>query len=102
MPVLHIELRPIASLRPNRRNPRTHTKRQIRQIADSIRSFGFNNPILIDDGDVIIAGHGRVAAAKLLEHDAVPTLRLTSMSEAQKRAFVIADNKLGLNAGWDQ
>src|SRR5215831_6545032 len=99
---LQIELRPTASLRPNPRNPRIHSQRQIEQIADSIRAFGFTNPVLIDDRDTIIAGHGRVAAAKLLGEASVPTIRLSAMTEAEKRAYVMADNKLALNAGWDQ
>src|SRR6185503_17854707 len=102
MSSLNVELRPIASLHPNPRNPRTHSKRQIRQIADSIRAFGFTNPVLIDDADMIIAGHGRCEAAKLLGQESVPTIRLSAMTEAQKRAYVIADNKLALNAGWDE
>jgi DNA modification methylase len=102
MPALHVESRPIASLTPNPRNPRTHSRKQIRQIADSIRTFGFTNPVLIDDRGAIIAGHGRVEAAKVLELESVPTIRLSAMTEAQKRAYVIADNKLALNAGWDE
>ncbi len=83
------------------RNPRTHTKKQIRQIADSIERFGFTNPILIDGSDTIIAGHGRVDAAKLLGMEMVPTIRLEDLTEAEIRAYVIADNKLAENAGWD-
>lgn len=98
---LRIETRPIADLVPHERNPRTHSKRQIKQIADSIRAFGFTNPILIDRDDTIIAGHGRVEAAKLVGIAQVPTIRLEDMTEAQKRAYVIADNKLAENAGWD-
>src|SRR5262245_66056645 len=98
MSSLQIELRPTASLKPNPRNPRTHSKRQIAQIADSIRTFGFTNPVLIDDRDTILAGHGRVAAAKLLGEASVPTIRLSAMTEAEKRAYVMADNKLALSA----
>src|SRR5687768_10171507 len=101
MSSLLIEMRPIGALRLNPRNPRTHSKRQVRQIADSIRAFGFTNPVLVDEEDTILAGHGRVAAAKLLGLETVPTIRLSEMSEAQKRAYVLADNKLALNAGWD-
>jgi DNA modification methylase len=93
---------PIAGLRPYSQNARTHSKRQIRQIANSIRKFGFTNPVLISDGDEIIAGHGRVEAAKLLGMQSVPTLRLSHLDAAQRRAYVIADNKLALNAGWDR
>ena len=97
-----IELRPPGSLRPYARNARTHSKRQLQQIAESIKRFGFTNPVLISDDDEIVAGHGRVAAAKLLGMDAVPTLRLSHLNETERRAYVLADNKLALNAGWDQ
>jgi DNA modification methylase len=92
----------VARLRPYPRNARTHSKKQIRQIADSIRRFGFTNPVLISDDDEIIAGHGRVEAAKLLGMQSVPTLRLSHLDAAQRRAYLIADNKLALNAGWDR
>jgi DNA modification methylase len=92
----------VAGLRPYSRNARTHSKKQIRQIADSIRKFGFTNPVLISDADEIIAGHGRVEAAKLLGMASVPTLRLSHLDAAQRRAYVLADNKLALNAGWDR
>ena len=97
-----VEKRPIAELKPYESNPRTHSKRQIRQVADSIKAFGWTNPILIDDKDGVIAGHGRLEAAKLLKINDVPTIRLSKMSEAQKRAYIIADNKLAENAGWDK
>jgi DNA modification methylase len=97
-----IESLPVASLRPWVKNARTHSKKQVRQIADSIRRFGFTNPVLIDGQKTILAGHGRVAAAKLLEMEAVPCLRIESLSPEEKRAYVIADNKLALNAGWDE
>jgi DNA modification methylase len=99
---LRIEERLIASLTPRRRNPRTHSEKQIRQIADSIETFGFTNPVLIDSKGTVIAGHGRVRAAKLLGMQAVPTLALEHLTEAQIRAYVIADNKLAENAGWDR
>lgn len=98
---LKVEDRSISALKPNKSNSRTHTKKQIRQIADSIEQFGFNNPALIDNEGGIIAGHGRVDAAKLLGISKVPTICLEDMSEAQKRAYIIADNKLAENAGWD-
>jgi len=101
MSALHIEPRAVGALKTNPHNPRTHSARQIRQIADSIRAFGFTNPVLIDDADTLVAGHGRVAAARLLGLESVPTIRLSQMTEAQKRAYVLADNKLALNAGWD-
>jgi ParB-like chromosome segregation protein Spo0J len=97
-----VEHRPISSLKPNDRNPRTHPKRQIRQIAESIRSFGFTNPVLIDDADTIIAGHGRVEAARLLGFVEVPTLRLKHLSAAERHAYAIADNRLAELAGWDR
>ena len=96
-----ITLERIDALAPWSANARTHSPKQIRQIADSIRAFGFTNPVLIDDADIILVGHGRVAAAKLLGLESVPTIRLSQMTEAQKRAYVIADNKLAMNAGWD-
>jgi DNA modification methylase len=91
-----------ATLRPWARNARTHSKKQVRQIADSIRTFGFTNPVLIDQSHSILAGHGRVEAAKLLGMEVVPCIRIEHMTEAEKRAYVIADNKLALNAGWDE
>jgi DNA modification methylase len=91
-----------ASLRPWAKNARTHSKKQLRQIAESIRTFGFTNPILIDQAGTILAGHGRVEAAKSLSMETVPCLRIEHMTEAEKRAYVIADNKLALNAGWDE
>ncbi|QIE45214.1 ParB N-terminal domain-containing protein [Pseudohalocynthiibacter aestuariivivens] len=84
------------------RNARTHSKKQIRQIAESIEAFGFTNPVLIDEHRTILAGHGRVEAAKQLGMAEVPCLRLDHMSADEKRAYVLADNKLALNAGWDE
>ena len=97
----NIELRPTKSLRPYPGNARAHSKKQIKQIADSIVRFGFTNPVLISDDGQIIAGHGRVAAALLLGRETVPTLRLSHLNETERRAYVLADNKLALNAGWD-
>nr|WP_295636182.1 DNA methyltransferase [Novosphingobium sp.] len=94
--------RPIASLRPYPGNARTHSKKQIKQIADSISRFGFNNPVLVAEDGVIIAGHGRVQAAKSLGWKVVPTIALAHLSETERRAYVLADNKLALNAGWDR
>jgi DNA modification methylase len=102
MAPLKIEYQPLARLRPRERNPRTHSRKQLRQIARSIQRFGFTNPVLVDDGGGILAGHGRVEAAKLLGIAELPTVRLSEMSEAQKRAYVITDNKLAENAGWDR
>jgi DNA modification methylase len=97
-----IEFVPVERLRPWARNARTHSRKQLRQIADSIRTFGFTNPVLIDEEGAILAGHGRVEAAKMLGLGAVPCLRIGAMTAEQKRAYVIADNKLALNAGWDE
>jgi DNA modification methylase len=99
---LSIRYQPIRNLKHNPRNSRTHSPRQIRQIADSIRAFGFNNPVLVDKDNTIIAGHGRVAAAKLLGMTEVPTIRLDSLSTDQIRAYVITDNRLAEKAGWDK
>lgn len=97
-----IKLLPVDCLIANKQNARAHTKKQIGQIADSIKRFGFNNPVLIDDCGVIIAGHGRVQAAKGLGLAAVPTLSLTHLTPAEKRAYILADNKLAELAGWDR
>jgi DNA modification methylase len=99
---LRITYQPVAHLRPRSNNPRTHSPKQIDQIAASIERFGFTNPLLIDDNNGLIAGHGRLAAAKQLGIEDVPTVRLSAMSEAEIRAYVIADNKLAENAGWDR
>src|SRR5262245_14402269 len=92
----------IDKLTPNGRNARTHSRKQIRQIADSIKAFGFVVPLLIDDDGVIIAGHGRYAAAKLLDLKQVPAIKVQGLSEAKRRALALADNKIGENAGWDR
>jgi DNA modification methylase len=97
-----VEWQPPIALHPWKRNARTHSKKQVRQIAASIERFGFTNPVLIDGDNAILAGHGRVEAAKLLRIQQVPCLRIERMTSAEKRAYVIADNKLGLNAGWDE
>lgn len=89
-------------LRQRTSNPRTHDARQVRQIATSIEKFGFVNPVLVDSKNCLIAGHGRLAAAKLLGMDDIPTLRVDHLTPAQIRAYVIADNKLAENAGWDR
>ena len=99
---LAIVYQDIAALRPRQGNPRTHSKKQIAQIARAIEQFGFTNPVLVDDCNGIIAGHGRVEAAKIAGLQEVPTVRLSAMSEAAIRAYVIADNKLAENAGWDR
>lgn len=101
MAKLQIVYKPVDALSPYASNPRTHSKAQIRQIARSIENFGFSNPILIDGNNGIIAGHGRVEAAKLLGITDLPTVELSSLSEAQKKAYIIADNCLAELAGWD-
>lgn len=89
------------SLAPYVKNARTHSKKQIEQIAASIKEFGFNNPILIAENDEVIAGHGRLAAAVKLGMDKVPCIVLPHLTDAQRRAYVLADNKLAENSGWD-
>lgn len=91
----------ISDLIPYHRNARTHSKSQVEQIANSIQEFGFTNPVLIDGHNGVIAGHGRLQAAGILGMDSVPCIQLTDMTDLQKRAYIIADNKLALNAGWD-
>jgi len=98
---MNFENRPTRSLRPYAGNARTHSPKQIKQIAKSIERFGFNNPVLVDDDDQIIAGHGRVEAAKLLGLKTVPTVRLSHLSEDDKRAYILADNRLAEKAGYD-
>jgi DNA modification methylase len=92
----------VDALKPSARNARTHSKKQIRQIADSIAAFGFLVPILIDEGGVVIAGHGRYAAARLLGLEQVPVVEVRGLSETKRRALALADNKIGENAGWDR
>jgi DNA modification methylase len=99
---LEIAWRQPGELIPYARNPRTHSDAQVAQIAASIREFGWTNPVLLDGASGIIAGHGRVLAARQLGLDRVPVIELAHMSEAQKRAYVLADNQLALNAGWDE
>lgn len=98
---LKIEYRQTESLIPYAMNSRTHSESQVLQIAASIKEFGFTNPILIDEGNGLIAGHGRLMAAQVLGLEQVPCIVLSGLSPAQKTAYVIADNKLALNATWD-
>lgn len=98
---LSIEYKNVDDLIPYVNNSRTHSDEQVTQVAASIKEFGFTNPILIDENNGIIAGHGRLMAAKKLKLEQVPTITLVGLSEAQRKAYVIADNKLALNAGWD-
>lgn len=100
--MLEIKYKSIDDLIPYARNSRSHSDEQVAQIASSIREFGFTNPVLIDEHGSIIAGHGRVMAARKLKLTEVPTITLSYLSDTQRRAYIIADNKLALNAGWDQ
>jgi hypothetical protein len=99
---MNVETRPVDRLIPYVRNARTHSEDQVAQIAASIAEFGFVNPVLIGADDVIVAGHGRVLAAKRLGLSEVPVIVLDHLSEAQRRALVIADNRIAENAGWDE
>lgn len=92
----------IKDLIPYAKNSRTHSEIQVNQIASSIKEFGFTNPVIIDENNGIIAGHGRILAANKLKMTEVPCMQVSGWSEAQKKAYVIADNKLALNAGWDE
>src|SRR5690349_7392885 len=96
----HIELWAIDRLIPYAKNPRTHSDAQIAQIAASITEFGYNSPILVDSKAGIIAGHGRLLAARKLKLKEVPVIILDHLSEAQKRAYILAGNQLAINAGW--
>ena len=98
---LSVSYRSVESVLPDPRNARTHPKRQIEQIKSSIAAFGFTNPILVDEGGVIIAGHGRLRAAREAGLAEVPTIELAGLTDARKRALRLADNKIALNAGWD-
>jgi len=98
---LTIEYKKTGDLIPYINNSRTHSEQQVAQVASSIKEFGFTNPILIDEDGGIIAGHGRLQASQLLGLTDVPTITLNGLSEAQKKAYVIADNQLALNADWD-
>jgi ParB-like chromosome segregation protein Spo0J len=99
---MQIEYKPTADLIPYARNSRTHTDAQINQIAASIREFGFRVPVLVTGDNTIIAGHGRVLAALKLGIDEIPTVDGSDMDDIQRRMYVIADNKIALNAGWDE
>ena len=101
-PADHVERRSVASLVPYARNARTHSDAQVAQIAASIREWGWTVPVLIDDAGGLIAGHGRVLAARMLGIEEVPVIVATGWSEAKRRAYTLADNKLALNAGWDE
>ena len=98
---LLIEYKNVDDLIPYVNNSRTHSDEQVTQVAASIKEFGFTNPILIDENNGIIAGHGRLMAAKKLKLEQVPTITLVGLSDAQRKAYIIADNQLALNSGWD-
>ena len=98
---LTVQYRPVGSLQPDPRNARTHPKRQLDQLRASILQFGFTNPILVDEAGVLIAGHGRLLAAKDIGLPTVPVIELNGLNEAEKKALRLADNKIALNAGWD-
>ncbi|MDF2367766.1 DNA methyltransferase [Sneathiella sp.] len=99
---MEITLQRLDALTPAARNPRTHSKKQVRQIAASIEAFGFTNPVLVDGAGGVIAGHGRIEAARLLKMETVPTLCLEDLTQEQIRAYIIADNRLAELAGWDR
>lgn len=101
MKELQIEWREVEALIPYARNARTHSDEQVAQIAASMQEFGWTNPVLVDGSNGIIAGHGRILAARKLSHERVPCIELSHLTEAQKRAYVLADNKLAENASWD-
>jgi DNA modification methylase len=101
-PEHHTEMIDLAALHPQAKNARVHSKKQLRQLAASIKEFGFTAPVLIDGENAIVAGHGRVDAAKLAGLDKVPCIRLDHLSPSQKRAYALADNKIALNATWDE
>ena len=98
----HIEHLEPTSLIPWPGNARTHSRKQVKQVGASIKEFGFTSPVLTDERGNILAGHGRVLAAIDLGLESIPCIRLTGLTEAQKRAYILADNKLALNAGWDE
>src|SRR3979490_41566 len=100
--LLHIEYRPLEDLIPYARNARTHSEAQVAQIAASIKEFGWTNPVLVDGDSGVIAGHGRLLASRKLGMVDVPVIELAGLSDAAKRAYILADNKLALNAGWDE
>src|SRR5712664_2209160 len=98
---LQVEYWPLDRLIPYARNARTHSPAQVAEIAGSIRAFGFSNPILVGEGGDVIAGHGRLAAARQLNLAEVPVIVLAGLTELQRRQLVLADNRIALNAGWD-
>src|SRR5687768_13831718 len=101
MQVLNISYAAPSAVKPRPGNPRRHSKRQIKQLAASMREFGFINPVLVDEEKELIAGHGRLEAAQIAGLELVPVIQLTGLTEAQRRALMLADNKLAENATWD-
>jgi len=99
--MLKIEYRNLAEIKTYGSNARTHDPMQVRQLAASIKEFGFTNPVLIDEDGTLIAGHGRLAAANMIGLVDIPTITIAGLTDAQRKALVIADNKLALNAGWN-
>ena len=99
---MEIVYKKINELKPYENNSRTHDESQIKQICESIKEYGWTNPVLIDENNMIIAGHGRVEGGKKLNIKEVPCIVLSGLTEAQKKAYVIADNKMALNAGWNE
>lgn len=98
---LTVVYRPIGDLKPDPRNARTHPKKQIAQLCASLREFGFTNPVLVDEHSILIAGHGRLRAAREIGLTEVPAIELAGLTDVQKKALRLADNKIALNAGWD-
>src|ERR1700733_4848019 len=98
---IRLEFWPIDSLIPSPRNARSHDAAQVAEIAGSIRTFGFTNPVLVGEDGMVIAGHGRLAAARKLQMTEVPVIALLGLSEIQRRQLMLADNRIALNAGWD-
>ncbi len=91
----------VLEIKPNANNARTHSEKQVEQIVASIKEFGFANPVLVDEKNGLIAGHGRLMAANILEMETVPSIVITGLTKKQKRAYMIADNQIALNSGWD-
>ncbi|HAP2098253.1 TPA: ParB N-terminal domain-containing protein, partial [Escherichia coli] len=99
---LKIVYRPLQELSPYAHNARTHSPEQVAQLVENIKQFGWTNPVLIDEKGEIIAGHGRVMAAEMLKMDSVPVIVLSGLTDEQKKAYRLADNRLPMNAGWDE
>lgn len=95
------KIQAVAQLKPYENNARTHSKEQVQQLVASMQEFGFTNPVLVDEEGRVIAGHGRLEAARILQMGEVPTITVSGLTDEQRRALVLADNKLALNAGWD-